>query len=71
MKKELWQEFIKWGSGFNLEAEREFEERGKPLYFHLKMFGFHYPSNYELTGKNLNKLLKQAIKDGEKSLKKF
>jgi len=35
------------------------------------MFGFHYPSNYELTGKNLNKLLKQAIKDGEKSLKKF
>ena len=66
MEKEIWQEFIKWRSGFQLEAERDYKKKGWPLYFRLRMFGLYYPDNYELVGKDLNKILKQAIKDRKK-----
>lgn len=67
--KEIWQEFIEWGSGWILEAERDYKKKNNPLCYHLNMFGLHYPDNYELVGYNLQELLKQAIKDGRKSEK--
>lgn len=69
--KKLWQEFIKYGSGFELEAERDYQAKGKPLIYHLKMFGLIYPDDYELMGRDLEKLLKQAMKDGKRKLKKL
>lgn len=71
MKKEIWEEFIKWGSGWKLEADRDYKQKGNPFCFHLKMFGLYYPDNYELVGRDLEKLLKQAIKDGSKRLKNY
>ena len=71
MTNKLWQEFIKWGSGFNIEAERDYKKKDKPFIYHLFMYGLHYENDYELIGKNLDDLLKTAIKDGELSVKKF
>ena len=67
----LWNEFCDYGSGFELEAERDFKVKTQPLIFHLKMYGLHYKDGYELVGTDLNKLLKQAIKDAQKSVKEY
>jgi hypothetical protein len=69
--KKLWQQFIQYGSGFRLEAERDYHTKGEPLFYHLKMFGLIYPDGYELVGYSLEKLLKQAIKDGKKRFEEF
>ena len=66
MNQAIWQEFIKWGSGFKIEAGRDYKEKGEPLIYHLFMYGLLYDDDYELVGKNLNKLLKTAIKDGQR-----
>lgn len=69
MPIKLWEEFILWGSGFTLEGDRDYKQKGSPLIFHLKMYGLWYPDNYELVGKNVETLLMQAIKDGQTAQK--
>lgn len=71
MNNKLWKEFIEWGSGFRIEAERDYKIKGEPLFFHLFMYGIHYKEDYEIMDYNLEKLLKRAIRDGEKSMNKF
>ena len=61
-----WKQFIDYGSGFEIEGQRDYKAKGEPLIYHLKMFGLIYSKHYELVGKNLNRLLNQAIKDGQK-----
>lgn len=63
---ETFKEFIKWGSGFTIDAERDYKTKGEPLIYHLFMFGLHYPDKYEIVGRDLEKLMKQAIRDGKK-----
>ena len=67
----IWLEFIKYGSGFKFEGERDFDKKGSPYIYHLHMYGLWYPDDYELVGTNLQKLLKQAIKDGEKFMNEY
>ena len=38
----LWKEFVKWGSGFTLEADRIYDEEGLPFIYHLTMYGLHF-----------------------------
>jgi hypothetical protein len=68
---EIWSEFIKWGSAFELEAERLYDEPGVPYVFQIHMYGLYYPSQYEIIGKDINKLMRQAIKDGKKNRDKI
>ncbi len=69
MDNKVWKEFIKWGSGFELEAERDYKASNESLIYHLFMYGLCYDDGYEIVGTNLDKLLKQAIEDGKKALK--
>jgi hypothetical protein len=69
--KKLWKRFIQYGSGFEIKAERDYQSRGTPLVYHLRMYGFIYPDGYELIGEDLEKLLKQVIKDGKKGIKRL
>lgn len=62
----LWREFTKYGSGFKLEGERIYDEKGQPVFYHLHMYGLVYPNNYELVGETLTELLQQAIDDGKR-----
>jgi len=71
MNNELWEKFTEWGSGFRIEAERDYKIKNEPLVFHLFMYGIHYKEDYEIIGYDLEKLLKQAIRDGEKSMSNF
>ena len=66
---ELWAEFITFGSGFNLEAERLYDEEGEPMYYHLSMEGIAYPDGYEIVGYDINELLEKAIEDGKRVMK--
>lgn len=66
MTKKLWNKFIQYGSGFVIEAERDYKQKGEPLIYHLRCFGLLYPDNFELVGEDLEKLLKEAIKVAEK-----
>lgn len=68
---ELWNDFMTYGSGFKLEAERDYDHKDQPLIFHLTMYGLVYPTDYELVGTNLNKLFKKAIVDGKKNFKEM
>lgn len=69
MKPDIWDTFAEYGSGFTLEAERLYDEKGEPLYYRLKMYGLAYPEGYEITGYNISRLLKRAIKDGKKRIR--
>ena len=71
MNNKLWKEFTKWGSGWELSAEREYKKKGTPLVYHLKMFGLYYPKDYEIISYGLDTLLKRAIKDGKKEMARF
>jgi hypothetical protein len=64
--KKLWRRFIQYGSGFKIEAERDYQSKGTPLVYRLRMYGLIYPEGYELIGEDIEKLLKQAIKDVKK-----
>ena len=64
------QEFIKWGSGWEIEAARDYHDKKQPLWFSLKMHGIWW-KNYEICGDNLEELMKQAIKDGKKAKKEY
>jgi hypothetical protein len=66
----LWKEFVKWGSGFTLEADRIYDEEGKPFIYHLTMYGLHFNGD-ELVGSDLNELFRKAIKIGKKNMKKL
>ena len=67
---ELWLEFIQWGSGFTLEAERDYQSKKEPLFYHLTMNGLFF-HNDELMGENINKLMKEAIKIGRRNQTKL
>lgn len=62
---ELWPQFTRYGSGWTLEAERDYKAAGSPLIYHLRMFGVVYPDHYELVGDDPPTLLRQAIADGD------
>ena len=64
MKSDIWDKFIKYGSSFEIEGEKDNHD-SSVIYYHLRMFGLIYPSGYEIVGKDINKLIKQAIKDGD------
>ena len=59
-------EFLEWGSGFNLEAERDYSKKGDPLVYHLNCYGL-YSQHKEYIGKDLEKVLKKAISDYKKT----
>lgn len=65
MNKKLWNIFTKWGSGFKLEAERDYKDPKESLIYHLFIYGICYPSKYELVGDDIGAMLKQAILDGK------
>ena len=54
-----------------ISADRLYDEEGEPLYYHLKMFGLHYPDDYELLGYDLDALMREAIRDCEKSMREY
>lgn len=64
--QKLWNKFVKYGSGFVLEADRDYEIKSEPLIYHLHMYGLIYPDNYEIIGYDLKKLLVKAMRDGDK-----
>ena len=68
MNLKLWEKFLKYGSGFDLEAEREYDKPSQPYFYHLRCYGLAFPTDYELLGFNLDKLLKKAIEDGQKEM---
>lgn len=70
MTSKLWNKFVTYGSGFVLEADRDYDIKGKPFIYHLQMSGLCYPDNYEIIGYKLEKLMEKAIKDGEKEINK-
>jgi hypothetical protein len=57
----LFEEFIKWGDGFTLEAERDYEAIGRPFVYHLRIYGLWIGDN-EFVSKNINTVMKQAIR---------
>ena len=69
--EEVWKEFIDYGSGFKLEAERDYKTKREPVYYHLFMYGLVYPTGYEIVGTNLKKLLLQTMKDGNQEFKRL
>lgn len=54
-----------------ISADRLYDEEGEPLYYHLRVFGLHYPDDYELTGYDLEALMREAIRDCEKSMREY
>jgi hypothetical protein len=58
----IWNKFIKYGSGFTLEAERDYKKRGEPLVYHLFLYGLWTDDENEFVGEDLNVLMKEAIK---------
>ena len=58
-----------YGSGFNLDADRDYHQKGDPLIFHLRCFGMVFDDNYEGVGKDLNKLVREAVKNAKKNIK--
>lgn len=74
MKKEnyedIFKKFIEYGSGFRIEGERVYDKKGEPLIYRLRMSGMIYPNGYEIVGYDLEKLMKQAMRDGNKFIKR-
>ena len=68
MTSKLWKEFIQWGSGFKLEAERLYDEKNEPLFYRLTMYGLAYKFD-EIIGEDIEKVLKEAIEKGKKNLR--
>ena len=71
LNTKLWKEFIEWGSGFTLEAERDYKAKGEPLIYHLTMYGLCANDKNEFVSKNINIIMKQVIKLLEGNMKKF
>lgn len=75
MKKidaKLWHEFTtKWGSGFTLEAERDYKARDNPLVYHLKMYGLWADDDGEFTSKDINVCMRKAIERLKKNITSF
>jgi len=63
--------FKEYGSGFRIDGERVYDEKGEPLIYHLFMYGLIYPKGYEIIGYDLEKLMKQAMRDGDRFIKKL
>lgn len=68
MKSKFWEEFLGYGSGFEIEGMRDCQKKENPMVFHLRMFGLIYPDGYELVGSDLERLLAQAMRDGDKKI---
>jgi len=59
----LFQEFITWGSGFTLEAERDYKRKGRPFIFHLTVYCLWVDNDEnEFVSTNINVVMKRAIK---------
>ena len=68
---ELFKEFTKWGSGFILEAERDYKAKGEPLVYHLTMYGLWADDENEFVSTDINVVMKQATKLLKGNMEKY
>lgn len=58
-------EFLKWGSGFTLQAERDYRDQKSPYFYELTVYGLYAPDE-SYKGLYPIKLMEKAIKDMKK-----
>lgn len=66
MNEKIWKEFTRWGSGFKLEAERDYDMKNKKFIYHLTCYGL-FMDEEELISMDINQLMQQAIKKAKKN----
>ncbi len=59
-----------YGSGVDIEGERDYKTKGSPLVWHVRMYGLIYPEWYEVVDRSLQKALAQVLADSRKFEKK-
>lgn len=54
-----------YGSGWQIEAERDYKDKKERMVYHIKAWGIIYPKNYEVVSYKLKAALEQFLADSE------